>query len=282
VQCQADIFYDLIFEIVDRHAPMILSRVKNNDRPWVTSYFKDIVNQRDDAYERGDGPLYRKLRNKANRLRKSLCRSFIDKKIIKVSDRHSKCWWRDIKSICGIRNNRVDVLDGIQFQGKIVSRDMLPDVINSFLKSVSDGVPALSQCHSNLSSIDVGSTDVDISEFDVYRVLSNLNVSKSSLDSILNNRLLRSLADILASPICALINNSLKQGVVPSQWKVARVAPIPKCSLVRNVETGIRPISITCPVSKVAEIFVARLFDDFLTMIMMSISSVQLLVGRQR
>ncbi len=94
-------------------------------------------------------------------------------------------------------------------------------------------------------------------------MLSNLNVSKSSLDSILNNKLLRSLSDVLAAPICSLINYSLRQGVVPAQWKIARISPIPKGPYVRDVEKDLRPIAITCPVSKVAEIFVSRLFDDF-------------------
>ena len=74
--------------------------------------------------------------------------------------------------------------------------------------------------------------------------------------------MLKNLADILAAPICALINNSLTQGVVPAQWKLARVSPIPKCVPVRDIVSDLRPISITCPVSKVAEVFVSKLFDD--------------------
>ncbi len=46
---------------------------------------------------------------------------------------------------------------------------------------------------------------------------------------------------------------------MPSQWKVA----LPKCFPVRDIETDLRPIAITCPVSKVAEVFIARLFDEF-------------------
>ena len=106
--------------------------------------------------------------------------------------------------------------------------------------------------------------DVDISEIDVYNALRTLNVTKSSLDDIISNRLLKELADIVAAPICSIINNSLRQGVVPHQWKVSRITPLPKCNPVRNIESDLRPISITCPVSKVAEVFVARLFNEFI------------------
>ena len=109
-------------------------------------------------------------------------------------------------------------------------------------------------------------------------MLSKLNVFKSSLSDVIDNRLLKNLADILAAPICALINNSLTQGVVPAQWKLARVSPIPKCVPVRDIVSDLRPISITCPVSKVTEVSVSKLFDyfDFLMMTMILANSVLL------
>ena len=53
------------------------------------------------------------------------------------------------------------------------------------------------------------------------------------------------------------------QCVVPVQWKVSRISLIPKIPTVRDFEKDLRPIAITCPISKVAEVFVARLFDEF-------------------
>ena len=93
--------------------------------------------------------------------------------------------------------------------------------------------------------------------------MSNLNVAKSSLDSIVCNKMLKHCAAVLSAPVCALINNSLLQCRVPLQWKHSRISPIPKCSPVVNIETDLRPIAITCPVSKIAEFFVSKLFDEF-------------------
>jgi hypothetical protein len=76
----------------------------------------------------------------------------------------------------------------------------------------------------------------------------------------INNKLLRSLAEVLAAPICALINSSFRQGVIPVQWKMSRISPIPKTFPVRNIETDLRPIAITCPISKVAEFFYRKVF----------------------
>ena len=82
VQDQANIFYDVVLNCINTFAPLVLCKKKNNDRPWVTDYFKGVVRDRDQAFKRDDKLLYRKLRNKVNRLRKSLCRSYIDNKII--------------------------------------------------------------------------------------------------------------------------------------------------------------------------------------------------------
>jgi hypothetical protein len=69
------------------------------------------------------------------------------------------------------------------------------------------------------------------------------------------------LADVLSGPICALINSSIRQGVVPTQWRQARVSPIPKVCPSAAIETDLRPISVTSGISKVAESFICQFFN---------------------
>ena len=92
--------------------------------------------------------------------------------------------------------------------------------------------------------------------------LVKLNVRKASLCSTIDNRLLCKLADVLAAPICALINTSIRQGLVPEQWKLSRISPIPKNIPVMRIDNDIRPIAVTCPISKIAESFVSSLFNQ--------------------
>ena len=94
-----------------------------------------------------------------------------------------------------------------------------------------------------------------ISEYAVYDALRHLKINKSSCDDILSNRLLVDLADILAAPICAIINSSIRHGIVPSQWKIAKVVPIPKIIPPVAIESDLRPISVTSGISKVAVIY---------------------------
>jgi hypothetical protein len=76
------------------------------------------------------------------------------------------------------------------------------------------------------------------------------------------NRLLFDLADILAASICAIINSSIRQGIVPSQWKIAKVVPIPKIIHPIAIESDLRPISVTSGRSKVAESFICSFFHS--------------------
>ena len=62
--------------------------------------------------------------------------------------------------------------------------------------------------------------------------------------------------------MCAIINSSIRQGVVPSQWKTARITPLPKSFPPRTVENDIRPIAITNTIAKIAESFISYFFNS--------------------
>ena len=84
-------------------------------------------------------------------------------------------------------------------------------------------------------------------------MLCRLKEGKASLNDCIDNTLLRTLADVLAAPIYSVTNSSIREGFIPEQWKISRVSVLPKVKPIRNIENDIRPISITCPISKVAE-----------------------------
>ena len=56
---------------------------------------------------------------------------------------------------------------------------------------------------------------------------------------------LKGHAIILAAPLTAIFNSSLREGVIPNEWKMANVIPLPKTKPIISVETDIRSISLT-------------------------------------
>jgi hypothetical protein len=138
------------------------------------------------------------------------------------------------------------------------------NVINDFLVSVARDVPAVNS--DELSALRLQLPTLPdcfiVSELSVFNALKHLNVNKSSGSNLFNNNFLIRSAEVLAAPVCATINSSLRQGFVPCQWKISRVTPIPKCLPPQAIESDLRPISITSSISKVAESIISRFFSQ--------------------
>ena len=64
------------------------------------------------------------------------------------------------------------------------------------------------------------------------------------------------MAPLLADPICAIFNASVRQGHVPSRWKLANVVPVPKVHPPKDIRSDLRPISLTPTLAKNFESFV--------------------------
>ena len=95
-------------------------------------------------------------------------------------------------------------------------------------------------------------------------MLVNLDISKSSGTDGISARMLKSSALSIAPSLTKLFNLSLTTGVLPSEWKLARVVPIPKSDSPSTSATGYRPISILPIVSKVLERHVKEIIDNHL------------------
>ena len=70
--------------------------------------------------------------------------------------------------------------------------------------------------------------------------------------------MLRDLAPLLAKPIAVIFNSSIRDGHVPSKWKMANICPLPKRNPPKVIEKDIRPISHTPLLAKELERFVAK------------------------
>ena len=76
-------------------------------------------------------------------------------------------------------------------------------------------------------------------------------------------RLLKDSACIVATPLTTIINASLRQGIVPDDWKSARVTPLFKKGKVEDLDSY-RPISVLPIVSKLLERAVHTQLGEYL------------------
>ena len=79
--------------------------------------------------------------------------------------------------------------------------------------------------------------------------LSKLCVHKAMGPDNIRNWILKDFSYILAAPIAAIYNSSVRQSYVPPSWKQAEILPIPKVSQVTSLAKHLRPIERTWPAS---------------------------------
>ena len=91
-----------------------------------------------------------------------------------------------------------------------------------------------------------------VDESFTLNALRQLKTNKSGgLDDI-SPRLLKDAAEVISKPLTQIINASLSQGIVPHEWKHARVTPLFKKGVSTDLD-NYRPISVLPVVSKLLE-----------------------------
>ena len=69
----------------------------------------------------------------------------------------------------------------------------------------------------------------------------------------------------LLPTLTAIFNSSLREGVLPGDWKCVNVIPLPKIAHMNSVEKDIRPISLTLISAKVLESIVMKWVDEIVS-----------------
>ena len=94
--------------------------------------------------------------------------------------------------------------------------------------------------------------ELSISQDGVEKLLNGIKVSKASGPDLIPCRFLKELAHEIAPILTIIYKQSLQDGVLPSDWKKADVAPIFKKGS-RNLAENYRPVSLTCVCCKLME-----------------------------
>ena len=88
----------------------------------------------------------------------------------------------------------------------------------------------------------------------ILMCLNKMKKTRSTLPIDIPDRIRKECSPLLAAPLTAIINNSLKQGVYPSTWKMEWVTPAPKIAHPKTI-SDLRKISSTSDFSKLYEGF---------------------------
>jgi len=95
-----------------------------------------------------------------------------------------------------------------------------------------------------------------VTEYQIFRLFDTLRPTATGVDEI-PAWFLRLGAPVFAAPFAQLFSQSIRSGIVPTQWKTAIIRPIPKVANPTE-PVHLRPISVTPVLSRILERHVVK------------------------
>ena len=197
---------------------------------------------------------FNQARNKVKQCARRNKRAF-EKKIAEKAKVKPKAFWsyarRKLKTKHGIAPLLFDVnrKDSLKYEDKEKADILQRQFSSVFTKEPTGEVPFFHQrCNTQIVFPKIAADDVK-------KKLLRLNPDKSIGPDDQHARLLIELADELSEPLAAFFNETIRQGKLPSDWKLAFISSIYKKGS-RNHAENYRPISLTSIICKVMESFI--------------------------
>ena len=202
------------------------------------------------------------LRITINRAASKLKYNFYQTQIAAMYESGSNDCWMHKKTIMGLKTNGNSCMEGLANKTTDGDCCILASTMNDLFVYVSDHIPRLNKSH-NVFNVNKELPDhYVICVYSTFKALESVKANKATgPDNILAWEL-RNYANVLAPPLTAIFNNSLRESVLPTEWKMANVIPLPKTSPPVSIEKDIRSISLIPIAAKVFESIIMKWVDE--------------------
>ena len=123
-----------------------------------------------------------------------------------------------------------------------IDKSVLADTVNMHLCEVTQHIPVLDEGKLNVyrDNLPPMLSEYIVEVEEVQTGLSKIIFTKAVGPDNVPHKILKELATSLAPPVTSIINNSIRQDIVPDQWKLARITPIPKLYPPVNIESDLQ------------------------------------------
>ena len=274
IEIFVDFLADTLKTIASMFIPKYIIKFTNKDKPWMTGYIKHLIRirnrwcgqflKRPNDYHKHMKDLYQlltrlEIQNAKHVHTERLKNSLSDPNIT------IKKYWSLSNAIFGIKVH-----------------PPIPTLIHNNIHYITDLAKSelLADHFANQCSLPPPSNDFMLPDFhfttnariselsftpnQILKVLQSLNPSRATGPDGIGNRLLKSCASSLSTPLTLLINRSLQESVYPAQWKMANLCAVFK-KADRTKKENYRPISILDCMSKVCERLVFNALYQYCT-----------------
>ena len=130
-----------------------------------------------------------------------------------------------MKTIMGLKTNGKSCMQGLANKTTDGNCGLLANTMNV---SVSDHLPRLNKSHNVFDVNEELPDQYVISVCTIFKAMESVKANKATGHDNVPAWVLRNYGNVLAPPLSAIFNNSLREGVLPMEWKMANVIPLPK------------------------------------------------------
>ena len=240
------------FDIIsNRHAPIKKSRLKKRSSRWINGEILKLIYKRDYLHKQAILLKSNRLMNEYRQLRND-----IHKKIGKLKKDYYKSIEREMQGNPNALWKELAGLTACKHKSQACNKLSANDFNDFFSNIGREKTKNLPFNNSILWKGDDSIYQFKFAKIEESSVLQSLNLlsNRSSIDIIdVDRKLLRLASAVIARSLTDLYNMSLMTGIVPNDWKFARVTPIYKGNGDINDPGNYRPISVISHVAKVFE-----------------------------
>ena len=254
-------FYLKLSNIVDKHVPLKMMQkkeIKFMSKPWITPAIKISIDRKKKLYKKylkTRSPYlhskFKLYRNKLNHLLRISKRMYYNDFFNNNNNINNiKNTWKGIRQIINLNPKSFHaptkiIKDNIE----LVDGKSITDAFNDFFANIgsklANSIPPVSK--SPLSYLPPQKPNsfylLPVTSNEIEQVISTLDIKKACGPFSIPTKLLKLLKCFLSKPLQTIFNVSFTSGMVPDDFKVAKVIPIYKKGL--NTSLGnYRPISL--------------------------------------
>lgn len=266
--CDPNLMWDcwktMFLDIVDKHAPIKKKRIKNKKSPWLTASIKKSMINRDKLKSAAiktntaeDWLNYKNLKNRLNNeIKKTKTRYYQEN--FRSNTGKPREIWKSINEIMSRNTKNDSKINSIKTDaGSTTSPEVMSEAFNKYFTEIGSNLayqlPKSTKSYSDFINPVNSRFQLElISSPKVLKLLNNLSANKATGIDKIPCCLVKLAAPYIADSLCDIFNSSIRLGIFPSDWKIAKIIPIYKGD--EKDELGnYRPISILSPISKVFE-----------------------------
>ena len=255
-------FQEIFESVLDIHAPLKKRRVCNTSAPWITPDIRKLMKERDAAKkatkispERWN--TYKHLRNKVTqKIRDAIQSHYLG--LIEENKGDPKRMWQVINKVLDKTTPSTEI-SSIDVEGKTITKEKdIAEALNHHFTTIGPKLASKLESRSDddpLKHINAQQNKmmfVPIDETYVLYAIKQLKNGKAPGPDKISIKLIKDAADFIWKPLTMVFNSSLKYGVFPDIWKLARVTPIFKTGSKKDAN-NYRPISVISVFSRMLE-----------------------------